>query len=57
MEIIFRFGKDKTKQKKIDELTEENKQLKAKLKQVKLDVEKENLFNAGLIEKEVEENG
>lgn len=57
MEIIFRFGKDRVKQKKIDELTEENKQLKEELKQVKLDVEKENLFNAGLIEKEVEENG
>lgn len=57
MEIIFRFGKDRVKQKKIDELTEENKQLKEKLKQAKLDVEKENLFNAGLIEKEVEKNG
>lgn len=54
MEIIFRFGKDKAKQKKIEELTEEIKQLKEELKNKKLEVEKENLFNANLIERSVE---
>lgn len=51
MEVIFRFGKDKVKQKRIDELTEEIKRLKEELKTTKLQTDKENLFDASLIEK------